>query len=394
MLTPEQDQTETPVDEPQEVQEDIVNVEEQKVLTEEDKLEQEREAGKWNNYGPSMKKVIEDEFYDMALIQPIREENVTEDGGIMKYVIEEGKGALIDNTDDVYYKHETRFTTGQLVDFNERRKVVDKFEMKNPNYHDFYKIALRTMRRGEIAWVKFSPVYHKGIYFSLPHFQKKTEEEKLAIGEDVYLKFTLTRVNKNTQCTDTTTFAGINEFADQVRVVCKECIEFKEYANAQTLYQRVLALFKNMSKKMRDGLNEEESKKRDNVLVTLYLNLSFCHQKRENFPEATKCAEEAIKIDSECAKGYFRKAQAERLKGEYDLAKESITTAIKLAPEDKSLREEHKMLMEIKSQKEKEWYSKMSGFYSGTALSKIETEEEEKKILSEKLYKQTFGDEQ
>jgi len=37
---------------------------------------------------------------------------VTEDGGVLKYVIEEGKGEVIDEKDIVYYKHETRYDNG------------------------------------------------------------------------------------------------------------------------------------------------------------------------------------------------------------------------------------------------------------------------------------------
>lgn len=36
--------------------------------------------------------------------------------------------------------------------------------MKDIRYHDFYKIVMKTMKRGEIAWVKFGKAYHKGVY--------------------------------------------------------------------------------------------------------------------------------------------------------------------------------------------------------------------------------------
>ena len=53
-------------------------------MTEEEK-EQLREQGKWVNY-PKVDKRPEDEFFDLTTINPIREEVVTEDGGIVKYV--------------------------------------------------------------------------------------------------------------------------------------------------------------------------------------------------------------------------------------------------------------------------------------------------------------------
>ena len=111
--------------------------------------------------------------------------------------MEEGKGNFITNTDDVYYKHETRFDNGQLVDFSEKRKALEKFEMKDIRFHEYYKIAMRTMRKGEVAWVKYTKAYHKGIYHSSAHYQSKTEDEKNKIGDDIFIKFTIANIRRN-----------------------------------------------------------------------------------------------------------------------------------------------------------------------------------------------------
>jgi len=93
-----------------------------------------------------------------------------EDGSITKYVLEKGKGALIGPNDEVFYRHETRFSTGQLVDFAEKRKAIEKFEMGDFRFHDYYKIVMRTMRKGESAWIKFPKTYHKGVYHSTKYY--------------------------------------------------------------------------------------------------------------------------------------------------------------------------------------------------------------------------------
>ena len=89
---------------------------------------------------------------------------MTEDGGIIKFMMEEGKGDLIEEKDTVFYRHETRYNNGYLVDFAEKRKIIDKFEMGDLRYQEYYKIAFRTMRKGDACWVRFSKEYHKGIY--------------------------------------------------------------------------------------------------------------------------------------------------------------------------------------------------------------------------------------
>lgn len=38
---------------------------------------------------------------------------------------------MVEESDIVHYFHETRFDNGQLVDFDEKRKAVEKFLMNN-----------------------------------------------------------------------------------------------------------------------------------------------------------------------------------------------------------------------------------------------------------------------
>lgn len=59
-------------------------------------------------------------------------------------------------------------------------------------------------------------------------------------------------------------------------------------------------------------------------------------------------------------------------------------------PNNLNLRSEYKALCDVKSAKEKEWYSKMNGFYNGEKLKKIEDADEEETLLREKVKRQTF----
>ena len=65
-----------------------------------------------------------------------------QDGGsVMKLLIAEGSGTYVESDDTVYYRHETRFDNGQLVDLDERRKVADKFLMNDRSFHDFLRFS-------------------------------------------------------------------------------------------------------------------------------------------------------------------------------------------------------------------------------------------------------------
>lgn len=67
-------------------------------------------------------------------------------------------------------------------------------------------------------------------------------------------------------------------------------------------------------------------------------------------------------------KAYYRMSIAYKEQNDFDKAQEMIKTAIKLDPNDRGLRTEYKSLVDLKNKKEKEWYSKMSGFYKNDKL--------------------------
>jgi len=94
-----------------------------------------------------------DEFFDLALIAPIKTEDLYGDGSVLLLTEVEGKGSFAENADTVQYKHETRFDNGQLVDLNEKRKVAENFQMDDETSFSIVKQfmvirdAFRMMRR-------------------------------------------------------------------------------------------------------------------------------------------------------------------------------------------------------------------------------------------------------
>ena len=112
--------------------------------------------------------------------------------------------------------------------------------MKNVCYHEHYKIVMRTMRRGEVAYVRFPKAYHNGVYHSSPHYQNKPEAEKDLIGDDIYIRFQVNKIKRNPVCLDSETFSGITDYLERIRDVGRELMEEGEYANAQQIYQRIL----------------------------------------------------------------------------------------------------------------------------------------------------------
>lgn len=193
---------------------------------------------------------------------------------------------------------------------------------------------------------------------------------------------TIELIKRNPVCQDNNSFKGKVDFYLKIRQVCREILEEEKeldqknlkdiYANVSKLYSRCLGDLKNMAKKLRDTLTEEELKERESMMAILNLNLALVSLKQKNVNHVIKHAQEAIKIDPTNAKAYFRLFQGYKMNNDFELAKAAIIRAIKLQPNDPVLREEHRCLKELKTEKEKQWYTKMNGFYSKSKLTEID----------------------
>lgn len=300
-------------------------------------------------------------------------------------VIQEGTSTkFVQDKDIAYYLHETRFDTGRLVDINERRKAKELLKMEAPEYHQFIKKVFRTMKKGEIAWAVFSKEQSQGMFHR--QLDKLPEEEKAKIGDDIYVKYTLVNIKRNPVCKDNSTFEGRMEFFDEVIEDCKELVQDQEYSNAKDLFARCLAEFKNMPKKMRENLTEEQRVKKENCILRLNLNLALCFYKKSMKNETIKHAEQALEVDPLSAKAHFRIYQAQMINNDFEKAQTSLKKAIEVEPGNKHFRHEWGVLKEVKSKKEREWAEKMSGFYQRDEIQKLEQEEEEEKELREKVW--------
>lgn len=127
-----------------------------------------------------------------------------------------------------------------------------------------------------------------------------------------------------------------------MREIGRELIgQFEEYSNAERLYSRCISIFKNMPKRQKESLTEEQRKQRDEILNVLYANSALCFLKKDRFQECIKSCRYAIEFDTTNPKVYFRMALAFRAENDFDRAQENLKIAIKLAPGDTELRKEY-----------------------------------------------------
>jgi tetratricopeptide (TPR) repeat protein len=101
--------------------------------------------------------------------------------------------------------------------------------------------------------------------------------------------------------------------------------------------------------------------------------------------DAIKSGEEALTFEAHNPKAHYRLYSAYRTLNNLDKAKDHLETAITQSPQDLTLRKEHKNFIYVKNKKERAWQVKMSGFYGGKKLTKIETQDEEEAVLRSKI---------
>ena len=80
----------------------------------------------------------------------------------------------------------------------------------------------------------------------------------MVLGEWIWIKLTIDSIKREPVYKEKNTYEGKLEYFNQVREIGKELIAEEEYPNAQQIYKRVLGEFKNIPKKIRDTLSEEQ----------------------------------------------------------------------------------------------------------------------------------------
>lgn len=157
----------------------------------------------------------------------IRKHQIT--SGLTKLVLIEGQGAVPDVEDTVYYRHETRFDNGQLVDLDERRKVADKCPLSDQSFHDFLRTTLLTMKKGEVVYLKIGEETHAGLYHNSKMSIIRSAEEKQKIlsvvGPDIYMKLSLTNIKRDPKCEQQAPWSDRIQFYNKVRITGKELCE-------------------------------------------------------------------------------------------------------------------------------------------------------------------------
>lgn len=133
---------------------------------------------------------------------------------------------------------------------------------------------------------------------------------------------------------------------DEFRVLGNLFFKHGQYQRAAFHYHKALVYFEYVFTD-----TDEEEAQADALKLKLLLNFAACRLKTMHLDDAVHHANQALEIDQDNAKALYRRAQAYRLKDEFDLAQQDIARAIELsrtAEEADSLLMQEKKLLQAK----------------------------------------------
>ncbi|KAG6612103.1 tpr domain-containing protein [Phytophthora cinnamomi] len=113
---------------------------------------------------------------------------------------------------------------------------------------------------------------------------------------------------------------------DEFRVLGNLFFKHGQYQRAAFHYHKALVYFEYVFTD-----TDEEETQADALKLKLLLNFAACRLKTMHLDDAVHHASQALEIDADNVKALYRRAQAYRLKDEFDLAQQDITRAIELS---------------------------------------------------------------
>ena len=160
------------------------------------------------------------------------------------------------------------------------------------------------MKKGEVVWLKIGPKHHKNVYHN--SCKKDHIAEDADIGTYIWFKINIEKIKRNPPMKQNQSYDEKLKYYETCRVICKELFQDEEYKNAQDLYSRCLAEFKNIPKKLLNTLDDDQKKKRLCIMVILNVNMAQVFLKRNEYVKAAKHSKDAIAIDPKNSKAYYR----------------------------------------------------------------------------------------
>ena len=322
------------------------------------------------------KRFIQDEVIDMSFLQEITPVNVTPDGGIVKYLVQEGKDTHEDPPMErarAKIMFEGRLPNGELLDKERNRKEISAVRILNDAYIKGIHLAILSMKRGEIAWFKFAPEYHYG----------PSGVGEIPPNTNLFYRIELLDYKNPQKSLDAHDFEPRIKIFEECRIRGNELYNNGEYRAALKELSRAVNLLKAFPKSLKKSLTPEQTQTLHHYEVVINNNYAMnCIKAGETY-DAQKHLAHVLQIDPNNVKALYRKGIVEMKIANFEEARKNFKKCLEINPNDA---ESKKMLWQVDQKRANSKRKEMKMFEKiFEKLPEAEKEENELKAIEEKI---------
>ncbi|CAK4066352.1 unnamed protein product [Aphanomyces euteiches] len=280
--------------------------------------------------------------------------DLSNDGGVTKEMLTEGTGDFPPKGYEIRAHYTGTLLDGTKFDSSRDRNQVFTFVLGKGNVIKAWDLGFATMKVGERAILTCAPEYAYGASGSPPK-----------IPPNATLKFDVELLGfapKKKEMWEMSVEEKLKE-ADAAKQQGTALFKAGKYAEANEAYLEGARY----TESDHESTDDEKSSMKD-VQTVLYLNSAMACLKSGDYAGASSSATKALKNDKNNVKALYRRGVALMHVNDLDRAKEDLTAALKLEPQNRDVRRELGVLKEKLAEAKKVQKSVFGGLFDKVSM--------------------------
>ncbi|XP_064456203.1 inactive peptidyl-prolyl cis-trans isomerase FKBP6-like [Ornithodoros turicata] len=289
---------------------------------------------------------------------------VVSDGGVLKRVMRPGAGPVVPDESSVTFHYNAYLEMAdEPFDSTRLRNRPQRTLLENVSVIGL-ALALKTMKKGEVAQVMVSPQYAFGRMGCPPRIPQNATilyEVELLLFVDA--KDAVELEGRSFDGQVKVPFEKAYKVCETKRNTGNEFFHTGEMAKALKCYSSSIVILEKVC-----TANDQEERMQQALLLKLYNNASLCCLKTGRANMGISYAKEALQIDKDNAKALFCYGLGSKMLGCYDDAERYLRRALRLEPNSRAIVRELE-LVDAKRMKEQHAEQVMCRRMFGTSSS-------------------------
>ena len=320
------------------------------------------------------KKQVEDEIIDMGFIKELPKTQITSDGGVIKYLVSEGKYSdpdeRVDSTCLARIRLELRLENGKILTSQQERKQVRRLKLFEKNSHRGLIPAVLSMKPGEIAWFTFTSDYYSA--------------NNEGITTDTVLYFRIEFIDfdidaKNLEADDWE--ARVKAAKERGSALMQK----GEYKKAQIVMNRSAEFIRSYPKKLEAGLAPQQQALVASYRVALNNNFALCLMKNGDHKRALDFLAAVLKKDEKNIKALYRRGVCYRELKDLEAAEKEFYRVLTINPQEEESKKQILEIQNLRNTNKKIEVKALKNIFNSDRWNREIEKEQEEKLMKEKL---------